>query len=75
MPFTNACTLIIVYVCPSEVPRQFLLGGGGALRKKVTNFTSLTDYFSSIENILTMKEIIVYTLNYHKVRANDGMKV
>ena len=47
----------------------------GALRKKVTtNFTSLTNYFS-IENDLTMKEIIIYSLNDNIVRANDGIKV
>ena len=47
----------------------------GALRKKVTaNFTSLTNYFS-IENDLTMKEIIIYSLNENIVRANDGIKV
>ena len=45
-----------------------------ALRKKVTNFTFLTDYFS-IENVLTTKEIIIYTLNENKVRANNDMKV
>ena len=54
---------------------NFAWGGGGmALRKKVTNFTFLTDYFS-IENVLTTKEIIIYTLNENKVRANNGMKV
>ena len=57
------------------MPRQFFSGGGGggALRKKVTNFTFLTDYFS-IENLLTMKKIVIYTFNDSKARGNDGMK-
>ena len=50
-----------------DVPRQFCLGGGGGedVQKKVTNFTFLTDYFS-IENSLTMKKMIIYTLNDNK---------
>ena len=51
----------------SDVPREFCFGGGGVrgVQKKVANFTFLTYYFS-IENSLTMKYIIVYTLNDNK---------
>ena len=45
----------------------------GVFRKKVTNFTFLTNYFS-IEHLLTMKWIIIYTLHDNKVRANNVLK-